>query len=218
MKQIITKDKSITFYDETTKETYHSITGAEEEATEKHAKALKIWEKNNPIIYDCFFGLGYNSAASIDQIRKHKNQTKIKIYCFENDKKILKKILKIKTTFESYCIIQNFIKNFLEKRKTTYKEKDITLIMFFGDIKQQLYKPRQNADYVFWDPFSPKKQPKTWTTEIFKDIKQHMNTNSKLSTYSYAKKTRQNLKETGFSIKDGPKIGRKTPSLIAEIK
>ena len=216
MKQIITKDSSITFFSQKAKETYHSNSGAEEEATEKHAKPLKTWEKNNPIIYDCFFGLGYNSAATIDQIRKHKNYTKITIYCFENDKNILRQISKLKTNFKSYDIIQNFIKNFLENQKIIHKERDIELIMLFGDIKQQLRKPKYNADYVFWDPFSPKKQPEYWTTTIFKDIKQHMNTNSKLSTYSYARKVRNNLKEAGFVVEIGPKIGRKTPSTIAK--
>ncbi|MCF7901332.1 hypothetical protein K9L67_03830 [Candidatus Woesearchaeota archaeon] len=216
MKKITTKDVSITFYNETADEPYHTKSGAEEEAIEKHAKPLKVWEKNNAIIYDCFFGLGYNSAAAIDQIRKYNNHTKITIYCFENDKEILKEILNIKTAFSFYNVIKKFIKKFLEYDQITYKEKNIELIMLFGDIKQQIWKPKQNADYVFWDPFSPKKEPQFWTTEIFKDIKQHMNTNSKLSTYSYARKIRNNLNSAGFQVQDGPKIGRRSPSTIAK--
>ena len=39
-----------------------------------------------------------------------------------------------------------------------------------------------------------------------------------LATYSYAKTIRNNLAKAGFTVKDGPIIGRRSPSTIAVIK
>ena len=49
---------------------------------------LRIDKSDSPVIFDICFGLGYNSAAALDL---NKNA---RIFCFENDLEILKKILK----------------------------------------------------------------------------------------------------------------------------
>ena len=207
MKQITTKDNSISYYNEDVQDYYHTQSGAREEAFEKHAKALNI--QNRSTIYDMFFGLGYNSAAALDIIKE------ATIYCFENDKEILKKILEINADFKSYAIIKEFIKNFLTNNQTTYKKDNITLIMLFGDARELITKPEQKADYIFFDPFSPAKVPELWTVEFFTKIKQKMNIGAKLSTYSYARTVRENLEETGFTLQKGPVVGRHSPSTIA---
>ncbi len=209
MKQIKTSDNSITFYNEKVQDHYHTKSGAREEAFEKHAKALKITEKNNPIIFDMLFGLGYNTAAALDLIKQ------ATIYCFENDKEILKKILEIDADFKSWKTIQDFIKQFLEENKTTYEKDNIKLIMVFGDAKKKIKTIIEKADFVFFDPFSPAKVPEMWTEEFFKDINLKMQKQAKLSTYSCARFVRDNLKQAGFKVIDGPTIGRRSPSTIA---
>src|SRR5210317_1137125 len=109
MKEVITEDNSITYYNEEAQDHYHTKSGAREEAFEKHAKALKIDEKENPVIYDMFFGLGYNAAAAIDILKDN-----VTIYCFENDKEILKLATEMNADFESWSMIKEFIKNFLD--------------------------------------------------------------------------------------------------------
>jgi len=64
MHQIITKDSSITHYNEEAEDYYHSKSGAKEEAVEKHAKALGV--RPGKVIFDICFGLGYNTAAALD--------------------------------------------------------------------------------------------------------------------------------------------------------
>ena len=206
MKQIPTSDNSITFYNEQVQDHYHSKSGAKEEAFEKHAKALKI--KKDSIIFDICFGLGYNTAAALDL-------TQATIYCFENDKEILKQIPKIKADFKSWKIIQEFVNQFLEKEETTYQKNNIKLIMVFGDAKETIKTIEEKADFVFFDPFSPAKVPDMWSEEFFKNIYKKMNKGAKLSTYSYARFVRNNLTEAGFKVIDGPTIGRRSPSTIA---
>lgn len=211
----MTEDGSITYRNMEFDETYHTKSGAQEEAIEKHAKPLKVWEKEDSIIYDVCFGLGYNAAAAIDEIRNHNNNSRITVYCFENDKEILGKILEIETKFKSFGFIKEFIRRFLEKGETKYFDENVEIIMIFGDIRQTLKENMPNADFVFFDPFSPKKHPELWEKSIFEDLNKHMNDGAKLSTYSYARIVRDRLKESGFEVLDGPIIGRRCPSTIA---
>ena len=205
MKKILTKDNSITFYNEEAEDYYHSKSGAKEEAFEKYAKALDVKKKKSPVIFDICFGLGYNAAAALD-VNKD-----ARIYCFENDKEILKEILEIEADFKSYPLIKECIKQFLENQKTEYKN----LIMVFGDAKETIKTIQEKADFVFFDPFSPARNQEMWTEKFFKEIYQKMNPEAKLSTYSCARHVRDNFKKAGFKITDGPIIGRTAPSTIA---
>ena len=233
MNKTITKDGSITYYNEEAGDYYHSKSGAKEEAVEKHAKSLNI--KPKKIIFDVCFGLGYNTAAALDI-------GPATVYCFENDKNILKKILEIDADFKSFKIIKEFINGFLngnnvyekfcenEKTRqnlsslvkpetkvsnfTNYEKDGVKLIMLFGDAREQIKKVKEKADYVFFDPFSPAKVPEMWTEEFFKDIRNKMENGGKLSTYSCAGWVRNNMQNAGFEVMDGPIIGRKSPSTI----
>jgi len=209
MKPIKTEDNSITFYNENVRDHYHTKSGAKEEAFEKHAKALGVDSVDNPVIFDICFGLGYNAAAALDLV-----QNAI-IYCFENDKEILKKILEIDADFKSYGLIKEFVKRFLEEGITDFEKDNIKLIMVFGDAKEKIKEVNDKADFVFFDAFSPAKVPEMWTKEFFSDIFDKMKKNGKLSTYSCAKFVRDNLRKDGFEIKDGLIIGRRSPSTIA---
>ena len=209
MEKYITKDGSTTYYNTEVLDHYHTKAGAKQEAFEKHVKALEITSVKNPIIFDICFGLGYNSAATLDTIRE------ATIYCFENDRKILEKILDLNETFKNYKIIKTFIKNYLENNQTAYEENKIKLVMVFGDARQEIKKIEEKADFVFFAPFSPEKVPDMWTEEFFSDIFLKMKNNGRLSTYSYARQVKENLKKAGFELKDGPILHRRSPSLIA---
>ena len=209
MKLVKTKDNSITFYNKKVGDYYHSQSGAKEEAFEKHAKALGINSIKNPVIFDVCFGLGYNTAAALDLVKQ------AVVYCFENDKDILKKILEVNADFKSYSLIKAFVKQFLEEGVNKYEKDKIKLIMVFGDAREKIKDINDKADFVFFDPFSPAKVPDMWTKEFFLGIYNKIKRNGKLSTYSCAKFVRENLKQSGFEVIDGPVIGRNSPGTIA---
>tara|TARA_Y100000310_G_C20670643_1_gene810079 strand:- start:1910 stop:2545 length:636 start_codon:yes stop_codon:yes gene_type:complete len=208
MKEVITKDGSITYYNDNALDYYHSQSGAREEAFEKHVKALKV--NSNSVVFDIFFGLGYNSAAAIDTVKGP-----LTIYCFENDKEILSKILEMDADFESWSIIKNFVKGFLEDDIKVYSCDGVKLIMLFGDAREKIQSVNIKADFIFFDPFSPLKVPKLWDVDFLKDIRSKMNSKAKLSTYSCAKIVKGNFLKAGFNLEDGPIVGRDAPSTIA---
>ncbi len=210
-----TGDGSETFRHPVLGELYHTRSGAVTEALEKYSVPLKVWLKESPVLLDVCFGLGYNSAAAIDVIRQKGNNSLITIYCFENDREILRKVMSVSPGFGSYSLIKNFVNKFLEEQVVVFEEENVRLVMFFGDAREEVRKVRAGADYVFLDPFSPKKQPGLWTTDFMKDIFAAMKEEGCLATYSYARSVRVALESAGFKVFPGPVIGRRSPSTIA---
>ena len=200
MKLIKTNDQSYTFFNEEYEETYHSTSGALEEAKKKYVEPLNIEEGD--IILDICFGLGYNTFAAM------LSKKNLKVLALENDERILEALQEIE--FDNQFLI---IKALAKNKK--YHSKDYNLKLVVGDARDTIKELNPEFNKVFLDPFSPKKNPELWTTEFFKDIFKVMLPGGKLATYSCAGQVRRNLKEAGFEVIDGPCVGRRAPSTIA---
>jgi tRNA U34 5-methylaminomethyl-2-thiouridine-forming methyltransferase MnmC len=221
MREIVTKDGSITFHNEKYDEACHSVTGAVEEAFMKFAiPALEsVKGKKDIKILDICFGLGYNSAAAIDEILKQDISCDITIIGLEKDEKILEQIIKLKhePRIISYPVIKEMVEH-----NYKYERNGIKVDLVIGDaletIKQaakEVKKSKVKFDIIFLDPFSPKKNPELWTEAFFKELRKLIKDDGILTTYSCAGQVRRNLKAAGFNVKDGPCVGRRSPSTIA---
>ena len=200
MRLVKTNDNSYTFFNEEYEETYHSTSGALEEAKRKYVEPLEIEEGD--IILDICFGLGYNTFAAMQ------SKKKLKVVALESDERILEALEEIELE-DLFLIIKALAKN------KEYNSKDYNLKLIVGDARKTIKELDTEFNKVFLDPFSPKKNPELWTTEFFKNIFNIMLPGAKLATYSCAGQVRRNLKEAGFEVKDGPCIGRRSPSTIA---
>jgi tRNA U34 5-methylaminomethyl-2-thiouridine-forming methyltransferase MnmC len=215
MKEVITQDSSITFYNEEYGETYHSVTGAVEEAYKKFAEpALEAVKGKSEIrILDVCFGLGYNSAAALDRILQHNLRAEISIVGLEKDKRILEKIKDLQPGIMSYHVIKDTIEN-----NYSYDREGVKIEVKIGDALKTIKavkKTKIKFDIIFLDPFSPKKNPELWTESFLKELRRLIKPDGILTTYSCAGQVRRNLKAAGFTVKDGPCIGRRSPSTIA---
>lgn len=206
MKLIKTKDGSYTAFSKAVNEHYHTVSGAIEEAFEKHVNALGI--ENGIHILDFCFGLGYNSIAAC------KDHANLQIIGLENDIKIIEAMKDIeipevlKTEFD-------FFRNIAKNLDVTDNNNNRIQILL-GDALQKIDElPNKYFDKIFFDPFSPKKQPEMWSEEIFQKIYNKMKNGAKLSTYSCAKQVRKNMISAGFKVTDGPVVGRRSPATIA---
>ena len=218
MDKIITNDNSVTLFNEEYQETYHSKTGAIEETFKKFIEPTKINElaKSGHIrILDVCFGLGYNAIGAIDSIKESNPNCEIEIISLEKDLK-LDETKELGAGFKNYQIL-----NKLEFDPITnshlYEDKNIHLIIKIGDATKTIKKIQGKFDAIFHDPFSPKKNPEMWSKEFFIDVKQRMTKNTILATYSCARMVRDNLRDAGFEVQDGPKVGRRGPSTVAHI-
>jgi tRNA U34 5-methylaminomethyl-2-thiouridine-forming methyltransferase MnmC len=223
-----TDDGSISYRKSYEAEPFHTKAGAIVEAFEKHSRALRIFEKENPVIFDVCSGIGYNSAAAIEELRLKENISEITIYMFENDLDILKEILKLDDELEyinsegktsilkSFFHIKNSTRQFLEDNNNIYvsKKDNLKIILIFGNFEETIDYIEEDADFIFYAPFSPKITPEMWTEDKFKKLFNHLKMGGKLSTYAYARPVRDAMKNSGFKLEDGPIIGRRSPSLI----
>jgi len=220
MKAVITDDKSITFFNEKFQEHYHSTSGAAEEAIKKFVEPTNIKElaKQGSIkILDICFGLGYNTTAAIDAIWEVNKECKIEIIGLENDADLFESLIQLEAQFTSYYLVRKLAANEL----LDLIDQSITINILGGDARDSIKSLSSNPklvesfDIVFLDPFSPKKCPELWTKEFFTEIKKLMKKGAYLTTYSCASSVRKNLQELDFDVKDGPIVGRRSPSTVA---
>lgn len=212
MKEVITKDNSITFHSDEYDETYHSVSGAVEEAFKKFAEPALAFVKGKKevSILDVCFGLGYNSAAALDRILKQSLWSRISIVGIEKDEKILRKIPELKPLIMSYYVIKDTV-----EQGYAYDREGVKIRIIVGDAIKEIKKIKEKFDIIFHDPFSPKKCPELWTESFFKQLRKHIKEDGVLTTYSCAKSARDNMKKAGFKVSDGPCVGRRAPSTIA---
>ena len=202
-------------------QTYHSQTGAVEEALKKYAIPCKIAEvaKTGTVrILDMFFGIGYNSAMAIDVALESNPDCKIEIVAVENDPEIIKKILEVKPPIKSYTLYKELVRGneIKENQKFIYEANNIKITLFVDDAQKAAKKlPEKYFDAIFYDPFSPKAQPDMWTVELFKEMYRVMKDSGILATYSCARIIRDNLSKADLVYDDGPIIGRRGPGTIA---
>ncbi|MBS3176176.1 hypothetical protein J4457_02985 [Candidatus Woesearchaeota archaeon] len=217
MEKITTGDGSETLFSLKFQETYHSKSGAIEEAMEKFVVPCKIAEKaknQKAVLLDICFGLGYNTAVALDVIKKNNPNCEVEIFALENDEEVLKNLLLLSPKIESFPLIKKMVSEFLETKKTVKKE-NVTFHLFLEDALDSIKKIEKNTvDAVFLDPFSPKVCPELWSQAFFEDIRKAMKDNAILATYSCARVVRDNLKAAGFRTEDGPCVGRRAPSTI----
>ncbi len=242
---VVSGDGSYTLYSQKYEQSYHSITGAITEKVEKFVKAAGCIEKTREAVakkrplkvMDVCFGIGYNSMSLLYQLNKEKvTGAKIEIYAYENDKGILLKMDEIDVFPEmnnSYDFLKE-LKGLILKdigpenqygtgtRNGLFCGNEITLKLHVWDVREGIKEisgnkiwEKEGFDVVFFDPFSPHMCPELWTKEFLKKVYDLMRKGSVLTTYSCAGSVRRNLKEIGFQVKDGPKVGRRAPSTIA---
>jgi tRNA U34 5-methylaminomethyl-2-thiouridine-forming methyltransferase MnmC len=210
IEKVATKDGSFTYHDSDFSETYHSTSGAKEEAEKKYAETCYIASRDEVNILDICFGLGYNSAAAIDQFKGNR----LAIIALEIYPGIIGEIRQLCNEAQYPFKCADIMQAVAEKGRYSHKTLAINLIM--GDARDTIKPLKSNSfDVVFLDPFSPKRCPELWTEEFFRDIYRVMRKNGVLATYSCAGVVRRNLKAAGFVVEDGPRVGRRSPSTVA---
>jgi tRNA U34 5-methylaminomethyl-2-thiouridine-forming methyltransferase MnmC len=171
-----------------------------EEAQKKYIEPLGV--KDNQIILDICFGLGYNTLAAIE------NAKHLKIIALEKDPEVLEALQTLEIN-EKYNIIKQVAKDHY------YKDENYEIKLILGPAEETIKQIKETFDIVFLDPFAPRNNPELWTEEFFKEIYSRMKKDAKLATYSCARKVRENLKAAGFKVIDGPNVGRRGPSTNA---
>ena len=97
-------------------------------------------------------------------------------------------------------IYYNYITNSMKQSLGLNKFNNVSLCYHYGDARQSIKALNKNYDIVFLDAFSPQKDPTLWTIDFLSLIKERMNNNSILVSYSKSTPFRSALKHLGFFV------------------
>ncbi|MFC1741358.1 tRNA (5-methylaminomethyl-2-thiouridine)(34)-methyltransferase MnmD [Nanoarchaeota archaeon] len=244
--RVVTKDGSVTFRSSSYDETYHSVSGALEEADKKYSKVCGIGARESVDILDICFGLGYNSAAALDDFRG----SRIRIVGLESYQGIVDEIVRLGEEYPFSCrdIMQKVAKDgrycnaappslysgFATQATASANAPaaarsagtdglggaasfEVSVSLMMGDARETIKKLGDSSfDVVFLDPFSPAKCPELWTAEFFGEIYRVLRSGGVVATYSCARVVRENFRKARFDVTDGPVVGRRGPGTIAK--
>lgn len=213
-KKILTADNTETFLNEQVGESYHSQTGAVEEALKKYAVPCKIRElaKTGKVrILDVCFGLGYNSAMAISVALEENPDCEIEVVGLEYDPEIIGMISEVSPPISFF---RHYKK--LTRKNLRFKEGNVSVKILLGDARETSKTlPEDYFDAVFFDPFSPKTAPEMWQVPFFEQMYRVMKDSAIFATYSCARMVRENMAEANLFYDDGPIVGRRGPGTIA---
>jgi tRNA U34 5-methylaminomethyl-2-thiouridine-forming methyltransferase MnmC len=201
-----TKDGSFTLLHPQLDETYHSIHGAIQESVHIYINAgLKYHldtslSREIPNILEIGFGTGLNILLTIQYLRMKEQGFFIhSIEKFPVHDDVCKqlnygKLLNENTLFETLHNVKWNENIALSDDETFLKEKSDLL----------KFQCKHQYDVVYFDAFSPEKQAKLWTIEVFRKLYECMRSGAVLTTYSAKGKVRRNMQLAGFSVERIP--------------
>jgi len=206
LKRIIklTNDGSPTIYNATVNECYHSIFGAIQESQHVFIKnGFELIKKQHLNVFEMGFGTGLNAFLTLVSAEENNITTfydAIELYPLEN--KIINEL--------SYEIKNSIYNNkYNEIHNANWGEyNEISPHYYLRKIKANIleYEFEKTYDVVYFDSFSPEKQPELWTYEVFKKIFNNIQINGILTTYCAKGIVKRTLKSVGFEVNlvEGP--------------
>ena len=203
-KLVITNDGSHSIFNPEINECYHSKHGAIVEAEHVFIRnGFSVVNKQNLNILEIGFGTGLNALLT-------------------SQKAVQKKVTVNYQTMELYPVIEdNYSKlNFtdligIEKQsllilhETPWEEKckinDFFILTKFNTDLEN-YTSDTKFDIIYFDAFSPEKQPELWTNTIFMKMYNYLKEDGFLVTYCAKGIVKRTMKAVGFEIivLDGP--------------
>ncbi|MBX9690598.1 MAG: hypothetical protein K2X27_28035 [Candidatus Obscuribacterales bacterium] len=218
-----TADGSPSLLDEETGELFHNRAGAYSEAylhyVNPSGALSRLAETAKLKVLDVCFGLAYNSFVLFEESTKAGLSGEISIHAIEMNGWILDFLPRV-LAYEKFRYLASALDpvELKEKRKVAFQIESLSceIHLDLSSIQKSLPSVKGNFDFVFHDPFSPKRMPELWTLEIFSHyfelLKQR---NGAVLTYSSAGAVRGGLLESGFQVEKTEAVGAKNGGTLA---
>jgi tRNA U34 5-methylaminomethyl-2-thiouridine-forming methyltransferase MnmC len=188
----LTEDGSHTLYADKLDEPYHSTHGALQESVHVFIKqGLQTVSKHRLKILEIGFGTGLNALLTM-QFAKQANQ---EVHYHAVEKYPLNRAEFSQLNFED--LIEGIPRGFLNQMHEAAWESPVQLSDSFSLFKEKAdfrsMNPPGYFDLVYFDAFSPEKQPELWSADVFTIIQKSTRRGSVLVTYSSKGKVRRTL-------------------------
>ena len=215
-----TDDGSYTFFSEEFQELFHSHSGAKLEAEQKFVNPcqLKVKAKHQKSlkILDVCYGLGYNSAAALEEIWSINRECNIELIALESDVNVPYQAIVYHLLKQWPSFIEDYLTQLAQNHEIQIPRLRANLLI--GDARntiQTLYRSGFKADAIFLDPFSPPKCPQLWTLEFIELVSGCLDHQGKLGTYSSAAAVRTALQLARLTVAPTKGVGRRAPGTVA---
>ncbi len=196
-----TADGSDTLYNHELDESYHSKFGAISESLHVFIKnGLEQIEQKEITIFEVGFGTGLNALLSA--IYAVEKQQKINYTAIEKYPLHLSVVAGLNYCRQLHCPETLFQAMHEYKWGLKQQVSDFfTLIKIKEDLLDADLTQIDKPALIFFDAFSPVKQPEMWQPEIFEKLFKLLAYNGKLLTYSASGKVKTAMRQAGFEIK-----------------
>ncbi len=216
----VTADGSFTFFSEAFGETYHSASGARQEAEQKFIQSCQLQKKaiahSSLKLLDICYGLGYNSAAALATIWSANPHCQVELIALEWDNVVPQQAIAHHLLDQWLPPVPSLLQQLAEMHQVQACQLQAQLLI--GDARitlQQVQDSGLQADAVFLDPFSPPKCPQLWTVEFLALVAQCLKPDGRLATYSCAASVRTALNMAGLQVGATASVGRRSPGTVA---
>ncbi len=218
----------------TYKDLYFSKNQAIEEANFVYIQGNNLpsrWEglkKNEDFnIVELGFGAGINFLTTLREWSKNsKSHNWLNYLSIENNPLSLADFKKI---HEKYSELDSFSNKLMDTfplncqgcQRIEFLEERVSLTIYFGEVCQSLQDLEQEdftVDACFHDGFSPNRNLKMWSSEVFKSLANLSHQGSTYSTFSAAKIIKERLIDNNFKVETIKGFGDKRHMLRAEFK
>ena len=199
--EVLTKDGSYSLKSVLFQENFHSLLGALEETKLKFTTPsnLQRFKGKSLNVLDICFGLGYNSASLLNELIKQKSY--LNLYALEIDKKPLEYSLRNKSFFKLW---DPKVRTIFESlyQKNYFEDQFFKCSVLWGDAREEIniIPSSIKFDLIYLDGFSPQKCPQVWTIEFLSKVKEKLNSQGYLITYSSSAAVRKTLRNLGLEI------------------
>jgi len=214
----LTEDGSFTFFSAEFGETFHSRSGAIQEAEEKFVNPLNLKEKaqqTNLRLLDICYGLGYNTAAALKAIWQINPDCQVELFALELD-------LSVPQAAKTHDLIDRWLPPIPQILSQLAQDCQVQIdrlqaTLLIGDARLTIGQipPDFQADAIFLDPFSPPTCPQLWTGEFLAKVAKYLKPEGSLATYSCSAAVRSALLAAGLKIGATAPVGRRSPGTIA---
>ena len=201
LKELLTKDGSISLRSHFFQENFHSFEGALKETKTKFTDPSDLKRFNNKSlnVLDICFGLGYNSAALFNNLINQ--NTFINWYGLEIDKRPLEFSLTNKSFHKLWHpkVLKIFNSLYSDFK---YEEQSYKCNILWGEAREKINNIPSDIkfDLIYLDGFSPPKCPQVWSVEFLFKVAQKLNNQGYLITYSSSAAVRKTLRNFGLNI------------------
>lgn len=221
-----TEDGSITLRDQDTGELYHNRAGAYTEALHNYVEPCGVITKlNNGLrqvkLLDACFGLGYNSFVFLSEVIKTGLPCQVSIVGVELDPAVLATISAVLADTRLHEVSTAFgaeppstFGNYFGR----HGQCEFSMELLCADLRRRIFELPTDFDYIFHDPFSPRKVPELWTAELFARYYQLLAPRKgEILTYSSAGAVRGALLESGFTVYRTAAVGAKLGGSLGSV-